>query len=335
MALFKLAKFKILSLITSSQLRTLPRDGTLLAVNGFEGAMIPVGIDAMGVKEMWKENLQGQGIFCAVVDTGIESKHSELSGAVIEKYWLPELRDEPLYQHGTHIAGTISARGMLRGVAPKCGLIDVRVYNSKGEARDGGVAEGIRWINRRITEGLNVRVVNLSLGGKAYVEEVALELAKLDQQGVAVVVAAGNGGDGKADTTETSFPASVVTSIAVAAYNPRDNTIADFSESNEYLSCAAPGVQVLSTFPGGYGVLDGTSMAAAHVSGFCCLLFQKISQQQPQLKGRPLLQEVKRQLLHNYSVNPESKGYSREYGYGYLKYGVILKDMEVKQLQQK
>ncbi len=321
--------------MTSSELKQLPQDGDLLASSGSDSYLLPVGVAATKVNELWNQDTRGSGILCAVVDSGIAQNHPELKGAVVERYNIPSLEGRPLHHHGTHVAGTVGARGLLRGVAPECGLVDVRIYDENGRGEDGWVSQALAWINNRIEAGLNIKVVNLSLGGNTYVEEVAIQLAKLDQKGVAVVVAAGNDGDGKPNTIETSFPASVVTSIAVGAYDPRNNKVASFSESNEYLSCSACGVRVLSSFPEGYGVMDGTSSAAPHVSGFLCLLFQKLARERPDFKGRPLLQEVKR-LLRNSTVNPEGSGYSREYGYGYLTYKgstTVLSDMEKQQTQ--
>lgn len=170
--------------------------------------------------------------------------------------------------------------------------------------------------------GSPIRVVNLSLGGSRENPEMLGALRELDSLGTLVCVAAGNSGDGNERTVETSFPATSPTVVAVAAYDPRTGLPAAFTNTNPEVDCAACGVRVISTIPGGlYAVYDGTSMAAAHISGFCCLLYEMVGRERPELRGVGLLREVKRRLL-DYTAGREIGGTRRNnsLGYGPVRY---------------
>jgi major intracellular serine protease len=102
---------------------------------------------------------------------------------------------------------------------------------------------------------------------------MAYYIRTLTNSGVAVVVAAGNEGDGKPDTQEIfSYPAYIYEVITTGAVN-QNGKAADYSNSFDGIDLAAPGTDIYSAWPGGgYKLLSGTSMAAPHVSGAYALL---------------------------------------------------------------
>jgi subtilisin family serine protease len=174
--------------------------------------------------------------------------------------------------HGTHCAGIIGARGNnergVVGVNWRVGLLPVRVLNTGGHGASADIAAGIIYAVDR-----GASVLNLSLGSRSAsaVVEDAIQYA-LDRD-VLVVAAAGN--DGTDNDKNPMYPASSTKSnvIAVAASTGGD-TLAYFSNYGlESVDVAAPGDGILSTVPGDqYDVLDGTSMAAPHVTGLAALL---------------------------------------------------------------
>jgi subtilisin family serine protease len=134
------------------------------------------------------------------------------------------------------------------------------------------VADGIRYAADQ-----GARIVNLSLGGpsSSVILEDAIQYAY--NRGALVVAAAGNcamGGFGCGGTMNPVFyPAAYPTVLAVAATDENDNR-ASFSEYHPYVAVAAPGMGIYSTLKdGGYGNLNGTSMAAPHVSGLAALIW--------------------------------------------------------------
>jgi subtilisin len=173
--------------------------------------------------------------------------------------------------HGTHVAGTIAALDNATGVvgiAPRALLLRAKVLNRNGSGSDTQVAAGIVWAANN-----GARIINLSLGGSfSAVTQRALSFAR--QRRVAICAAAGN------NSTPTRcapiiYPARDPLCIAVAATDA-GNRKAAFSCCGPELDLAAPGVNILSTFPGNaYRVLNGTSMATPHVAGAAALVLSR------------------------------------------------------------
>lgn len=206
-----------------------------------------------------------------VIDSGLDADHFDAPAATGAADWGAGPWSSDGCGHGTHVAGTIAAPqndlGVV-GVEPThAALHIVRVF---GDDCSWTYASGlVAALAECVSAGS--RVVNMSLGGD---EPSAFEEAAFEQAGVAgllLVAAAGNDG-----TDAPSYPASYPSVISVAAV---DSTLAPagFSQHNEAVELAAPGVAVLSTVPGGqFGKWSGTSMAAPHVAGVAAALFARV-----------------------------------------------------------
>jgi thermitase len=267
-----------------------PRFGELYGLNntGQTGGSADADIDA---PEGW--DLGGLGAFPAaggvkvgIVDTGIQSNHPELSGKVVNcaataAGILGLLGDpNPLESrgcaddndHGTHVAGTISAKANngvgVAGVAFNTSLgICKALHGALGTGSTAGVANCITYLHNR-----GAKVISMSLGGGASTtlqNAVANAWKGGTATGSVLVAAAGNDGN-----SNVNYPAGYAEVISVGATDNRDAR-ASFSNTNADVEVSAPGVNVLSTVRNsGYNTFSGTSMATPHASGVAAVLWQ-------------------------------------------------------------
>lgn len=218
----------------------------------------------------WQKQIIGQGGVIAVVDTGLDISHPEFTGRVVfPANFTQDGGPEDVTDrdgHGTHVAGTIA--GGMAGVAPGCRIMPVKVF---GPGDGFQFQEAFRYVwdhNKNCKSEDRVIAVNCSWGG-TYDPVVHYFIRELVNSGCAVIVAAGNSGDGNPDTSECfSWPAFLEEVVTVGALDLTGEKPAAFSSSFLGLDLAAPGTGILSTWPGGgYKRLSGTSMAAPHVTG--------------------------------------------------------------------
>jgi subtilisin len=219
---------------------------------------IPWGVKYMGVEKRWKKGL-GQGVRVAVIDTGIDGSHPDLKDQVKGGV---KLVKGPMNGHGTHVAGTIAAIGKgIYGVAPAASLYDVRAFDSSGNAAVSDIIKGIDWSIKN-----NMQVVNMSFGMPESSQALERIVEQANRSGITLVASAGNNG-GALD-----YPARYAGVTAVGAID-ENGKLAKFSSHGIGMNKTAPGVNIFSAWPGGeYKTLDGTSMAAAHMSGLAALL---------------------------------------------------------------
>jgi thermitase len=212
-----------------------------------------------------------------IVDTGIDQTHPDLTGKTVNCAdstggLLLEGTCVDDNMHGTHVAGTISARtnnGVgVAGTTPNASFaICKALRTAAGTGLTSDVANCINWTHTR-----GAKVISMSLGGG---ESTTLRNAVVNAwkggaaNGSVLIAAAGNDGD-----ATLNYPAAYAEVVSVAATDHNDAR-ASFSNANSDVEIAAPGVNVLSTIPGGqYARLSGTSMATPHVSGVAGVLWQ-------------------------------------------------------------
>jgi len=239
------------------------------AIQNTPGEYIPKGVRNIGAYTLWGK---GDGIerVHAVIDTGVDYNHVDLKDNVIGGVDFTGKGD---YMdgngHGTHVSGTIAASNNetgIVGVDPEAKIFGLKALSDNGT---GSMIWTMQAMRRAIDEG--VHVINMSLGGPhlPQLEELVQEAV---EKGIVVVAASGNAGDGLIFTPEISFPGYYEESLQVGAVD-HDGDLAYFSNTNKNVDVLAPGVQILSTYPGNqYAVLDGTSMATPHVSGAVSLI---------------------------------------------------------------
>ncbi|KJJ40719.1 serine protease [Bacillus subtilis] len=238
---------------------------------------LPEGIKVIKAPEMWSKGVKGKNVKIAVLDTGCDTSHPDLKSQIIggKNFTDDDGGKEDTVSdyngHGTHVAGTIAANdsnGGISGVAPEASLLIVKVL---GGANGSGQYE---WIINGINYAVEqkVDIISMSLGGPSDVPELKEAVKNAVKNGVLVVCAAGNEGDGDERTEELSYPAAYNEVIAVGSVSVA-RELSEFSNANKEIDLVAPGENILSTLPNKkYGKLTGTSMAAPHVSGALALI---------------------------------------------------------------
>jgi subtilisin family serine protease len=208
----------------------------------------------------------GEKTLVAVIDSGIDWTHPEISGAVTRGFNAIG-GDWEKAQHGTEIAGIIASHAALTGVAPQAHILAVRAFAiGGGRTAVAGttydILAGIEWAVKN-----KAQVVNMSFAGPPD-PDLSRELSAGAGRRVTFIAAVGN--EGKA--AKPSYPAAYEYVIPVTATDQSDAIFKDASRCTT--TCvAAPGVDIYAAAPAGaYKYDSGTSMAAAEISGVVALL---------------------------------------------------------------
>ncbi len=248
----------------------------------------------------------GANVNVAVIDTGIYYPHSDLDGNYRGGYDFVNKDNDPLDDngHGTHVAGIIAAEdnnsGVV-GVAPQASLYALKALDASGSGYVSDIIEALDWCCDN-----DIQVINMSLGSTSDAVGFQAAIGRAYEAGIVIVAAAGNSGksNGKGDSIE--YPARYEEVIAVGAVD-RSDTRAYFSSTGPLLELSAPGVSVISCYPGGYASASGTSMASPHVAGTAALILAA----NPGISNTGL-----RQLMQATADDLGSAGKDTLYGYG-------------------
>jgi subtilisin family serine protease len=210
------------------------------------------GLARISAPAAWNVTTGSTAVTVGVVDTGISTDHLDLSANVVPGHDFVQGDSDPrdFNGHGTHVAGTIGARGNngrgLAGVNWQVGLMPVRVLDGNGSGSNANVTAGLAYA---CTHGASI--VNASLGGTSY--STAMRDAIASCPNTLFVVAAGN--NGESDDRIPHYPCNYGSSpddlanvICVAATDAHD-TLASFSNYGQSVDLAAPGVGIQSTWP--------------------------------------------------------------------------------------
>jgi subtilisin family serine protease len=314
--------------------KQVPND-PFLATSGTWGQPYPDlwGLSAINAPAAW-DSTQGDGVVVAVVDTGVDYTHPDLAANVwtnpneIDRNFLDDdgngfvddirgwnfvfNNNDPSDHdgHGTHVAGTIAAVGDngigIAGVAWHSHVMAVKGLDDFGSGFDFTLAPAIMYA---ASNGADI--INASWGGPESSQSIEEAIQFATGLGTVFVAAAGN----SSQDAMNFFPASSPEAITVAASDPFGN-FAFFSNFGSKIDVTAPGVDILSlqaagtflAFPviDGYIRLDGTSMAAPHVSGVAALALSQ---------NPAFTTEQVRQLIRS-SATPVA--FDTRFGYGKL-----------------
>lgn len=266
------------------------------------------GLTQIGAPNAWGR-ATGAGVKVGIVDTGIDLAHEDLAGAVVASTACLNTDGSPAQcggsaqdddGHGTHVAGIVGARKDngtgVAGVAPGAQLVVARALvhyeDALGEGAEGSTTDinaAIKWVVDR-----GARVVNLSLGpefvranifGSGLTDGVNYAWSK----GAVPVLAAGNTnyfglgssnyGNVNALVVGATGPNGEVSRYSSSLGNAKWGLVAPGGNAGDCEEPAQAPDCVLSTFweagqSNRYAFLQGTSMAAPHVSGALADVFQ-------------------------------------------------------------
>lgn len=265
------------------------------------------GIKKSEAQKAWEVSQGSRDIIVAVIDTGAEISHEDLS----ENLWINpgesgldskgqnkasngidddqngfiddvhgwnfvsnnnNLTDN--HGHGTHIAGIIGASAGngkgIAGISPKVSLMILKYFDPKVSGTDN-LRNTIQAIRYAASNG--AKVINYSGGGTEYSHDERAAVEDARQKGILFVAAAGN--ERSNSDQHKYFPADYGLSniISVTAIDPSTEVLASSNYGVETVDIAAPGQNILSTLPGNsYGYMTGTSQATAFVTGAAVLV---------------------------------------------------------------
>jgi hypothetical protein len=201
----------------------------------------------------------GTGLTIALIDTGVNAAHSDLTGKILPGYnFLNQSADtNDDLGHGTFVAG------LLAQVAPAARILPLKALDNTGW---GTVADASDALYYATDQG--AKIINISLG--TYISSKQLEKAVKYAQSKGALVVASAGND---NSNRLRYPAALSGVVGVAATD-QSNHKANFSNYGSAVQVSAPGVGIYSTYwKGGYAYGDGTSFATPQVAGEAALVW--------------------------------------------------------------
>jgi thermitase len=248
----------------------------------------------------WDTTVGSSTVILAVLDTGVESSHPDLSGRLVAgwNFYNGNSDTSDVHGHGTAVAGTAAAssnNGMgVAGVAGGCKIMPIRISDPDGYAYESTIAKALNWAANN-----GARVANISFRAS---NSSTIKTAAQYFQSKAGVVVISSGNEGLFDSTGDNPYV-----LTVSATDSADS-IAYWSNTGNNIDLAAPGVNILTTATGGnYAWCSGTSFSAPIVAGAAALVISA----QPSLTGTQA-SEVLKKTADDFGA----AGFDTQYGWG-------------------
>ncbi len=242
---------------------------------------------AMGIDSLWNNDLHGEGVHVAVLDTGINS-HVDMTAP--EKILVSRDNNcktvvasslgNDLGGHGTMVTSVINAgynnNKNIAGIADKAKITSINVFTKEGNEIFAYSWQTINAYEYLLKDGNTPDIMNCSYGGDGRIGDTENILLKELMDKDCIVIAA-NGNDGNktgSEKNQLSYPANYPGVIGVGATNG-DGNITSFSSKNTSVDVSAWGeyVTVLNPYDSqGTAAMDGTSFSSPIVAGIAACL---------------------------------------------------------------
>jgi subtilisin/minor extracellular protease Epr len=287
----------------------------------------PWGIEKIGTLPVQATGRNGSGINIAILDTGIDTDHPDLSyvfGFDFSDLLMDDADPEDFSGHGTHVAGIIAAQNNdigVFGIAPSANLYILKVFTDDGEGQYSSAVEAIEWCIGTHTdeiEGNEIHIVSMSWGSEVDLGDPGIEpwINQAYNLGIILVGSAGNDGNSTGTGDNIIYPARYENVIAVSSTNEEDQR-PTFSSTGPAVELTAPGANIISTFIDGYATLAGTSMSCAHVSGSIALLLNSDAPTDYDTNTNEKWDPAEvRNILHDTADDIGQEGKDQQFGYG-------------------
>ena len=286
--------------IPASQIERLSEEHDVEYINHDSNVFKCMDVASLAVESDYvnESGYTGKGVGVAVIDTGVIN-HDDFvrpTNRIVAFKDFVNGRANPYDDdgHGTHVAGIIAGNGFVRadykGIAPEANIIGVKVLDENGSGKTSDILAGLQWVIDT-KDIYNTKVACMSLGSPAensYSKDpLARAVGAAVQQGLTVIVAAGNSGPERRTITSPGISPAAITVGATddnRTVTLEDDFIAQFSgrgptiDGSAKPDVVAPGVDIMSCShksASSYVSYSGTSMAAPIVAGAAVLLNQK------------------------------------------------------------
>lgn len=268
------------------------------------------------VEDVWAES-QGEGVTVAVVDSGVDASHPDLTGQVLEgkDFTGGGNAQDDKHGHGTAMASIIAAHGHgpgnssgMMGLAPKAKILPLRALQTeKDPLHDETWAAAVRYAVDQGAKVINLAIANE--GGKTLSDgRAAIAYAQAHD----VVVVAGTGNDGSIAVAE---PAALPGVVAFGAIDKSGN-LWEGSNTGKGVALVAPGAEVLAADPTStqqYSMSNGTSDSTAYVAAAAALVRSKY----PELTAGQVINRLIKSAT--FAHHKGLKAPDEEYGYGIVR----------------